>query len=192
MMIQNIIANPALANLAQNTAAAVTIETTMKAVGRPAFILIDKDIKPETKKYAATKELLYQLTCLGVYLALVIPVFKSGSFKLAKNHIFKDESSFKYFKNAHEFLDYHKLAKESKADRAAALSNKFKDKFTPEVRNMLNSENPEKYPLVKGAIELGSIIGSVLGLAVLAPHVSHAVVHPIMKLLKLQDPKKTH
>ena len=47
--ITNILTSQSLVNLAQNTAARVSIETTMKAVGRPGFILMDKDFEISQK-----------------------------------------------------------------------------------------------------------------------------------------------
>lgn len=179
--ITNALSSPTLANIAQNTAASVSIETGLKAVGRPSFILADKSIKPETKKYAATKEFLYQATCLGVYLALIIPVFKKGSFMLAKKTVFKNKPEFARFKNADEFLNYHVIA-DKKINKRKDYLDKHLDKFNHhELREELLKDAPEKFPLVKGAIELGSLVGSVLGLAVLAPQISHYTVHPIMK-----------
>ena len=62
--IAKTITNPTLVDIAQNTNAQVACETTLKAIGRPGFILIDNDIDSSTKKYAAAKEFLYQATCL--------------------------------------------------------------------------------------------------------------------------------
>ncbi len=184
--VTNILSNPTLASVAQNTKAAISIETGLKAVGRPSFILADKDISPETKKYAATKEFLYQAICLGVYLAIVMPVFKGGAFKLAKNTFYKNKPGFDKFKNASEYLDYHNFAKLKQKQRIKELSitknlNKFKENGMRDI--LLNEATPDKFPLIKGVIEAGSIIGSVLGLAILAPQVSHHTVHPIMKAL---------
>ncbi len=184
--ITGILSNPTLASVAQNTKASISIETGLKAVGRPSFILADKDITPETKKYAATKEFLYQAICLGVYLALVMPVFKGGAFKLAKKTFYKNKPGFDKFKNASEYLDYHKFADMKQKPRVAMLSEaKNADKFKANgMRDaLMNEAEPNKYPLIKGVIEAGSIIGSVLGLAVLAPQVSHHTIHPIMKAL---------
>ena len=183
----NFITSNALSNIAQSTTASVSIETGMKAIGRPSFILADKELEPRTKKYAATKEFLYQAICLGTYMALVIPLFKNGSFKLAKNRIFKDEKGFQLFKNASEFLDYHKLSALPKEARVRTLNEaKYQDKFTKEVQELLKSDTPEKFSLVKGLIEVGNTLGSVLGLAVFAPEVSHLIIHPVMKLLGLE------
>ena len=60
--IQNLISNPTLYNLTQSTVTQVTTETCLKAIGRPSFILLDNQIDSKTKKFSATKELLYQLT----------------------------------------------------------------------------------------------------------------------------------
>ena len=52
------------------------------------------------------------------------------------------------------------------------------------MRNALTTEkSPEKYDLLYGTVEAGSYIGSILGLAILAPEISHHLIHPIMKAL---------
>ena len=107
--IFNFLNSPAMIATAQNTKAAVTIETGLKAAGRPAFTMMDKNVDEKTRRYSAAKELLYQSLCLGIYLALIIPVFKKGTFGIFKK-IFKNEKDFQMFKNASEYLDYHKLA----------------------------------------------------------------------------------
>ncbi|MBO7673308.1 hypothetical protein J6S88_07885 [bacterium] len=192
-MIANFLTNPGLANIAQSTTSAVTLETTMKAVGRPSFILADKKLDKQTKHYAATKEFLYQITCLGVYMALVIPVFKNGAFALAKK-CFKDEkAAFGLFKNAKEYLTYQKLAKMSKADRITEIDKHAKRyrKLSENLKNILKTQDkPEKHSIVKGAIELGNIVGCVVGLAIVSPQVSHMVVHPAMELLGFKKPEQ--
>ena len=40
----NFLNNPTMVSVAQNTKAAVTIETGLKAAGRPAFTLMDKNV----------------------------------------------------------------------------------------------------------------------------------------------------
>lgn len=186
--ITNFLTSPALTNISQSTTSAVSIETGMKAVGRPSFILADKEIDAKTKRYAATKEFLYQATCLATYIAMVIPIFKYGSFTLAKNHIMKNEAGFQKFKNAKEYLDYRKLAEMTKSSRTEALRDKkYADKFTKELKDeLLQKDKPEQFHVVKGAIELGNTIGSVLGLALFAPEVSHLIVHPIMKFMGIE------
>ena len=183
-----------LANIAQSTSQSVTIETSLKAIGRPGFILIDKDIDSDTKEYAASKEFLYQATCLAVYLALIVPVFKKGGFKLAKEKIFKNTEGFEHFKNYNEYMHYRKLADNpSVQNRLATLSKEIptkksnvKDLYNETLLAELNKEEPEKFKYIKGAIELSNIIGSVLGLAVFAPQVSHALIHPTLRFLGLE------
>ena len=60
-MIGNILANPAIYRVSQNTVSQVSVETMLKAAGRPSFIVADNNIDKNTKKYYATKEFLYQL-----------------------------------------------------------------------------------------------------------------------------------
>lgn len=179
--IQSIISNPTIYNLSQNTAAQVSIETCLKAVGRPSFILIDKNIDEKTKKYSATKEFLYQMTCLGIYLAVIIPVFKKGAFAAARK-MFKDEAVFKAFKNPDEFMAFHKLDEAGKLAKLEELNKTITsgDKFTRE--NI--SEKSEN--IAKGAIEGTSIIGSVTGLALIAPVISHPLIHPILKAFGME------
>lgn len=193
--VKNILTSSNLANIAQNTNASVTIETGLKAIGRPAFIWADKDVDPQTKKYAATKEFLYQAICLLTYMALVIPVFKKGFFSLAKNHIFKNEDAFKHFKSAKEYKHYRNLAEKSLNNRNLTAQKdlgdgKVIDMYDSVLQVELKKEKPELFPLVKGAIEFGSIVGSVVGLAILAPQVSHAFIHPILKFAGMENDNK--
>ena len=170
-------------------------ETVLKSIGRPGFILIDNDIDPDTKKYAAAKEFLYQATCLLVYAALVVPVFKRGAFKLAKNKIFKNSPEFQKFKSLKNYESYRKYAAKSLDSRKLLLQqHKLQEKFTPEIeQELITAEKPDNYDLVKGVIEFGSITGSVLGLAVLAPQLSHAVIHPALRFIGMEEKtKKNH
>ena len=210
--ITNIFTNPALVNLSQNTAARVSCETGLKAVGRPAFILIDKDVDSKTKGYSAMKEFLYQAICLAVYLAVIPLVFKQGMFALAKKGIFKNTKGFEHFKNSNELLEYRKLASLDLQERANVFANKIDETITDpkkiksakkalgkltnslkkfenneELYNALkNEKKPNKYDMLYGTIEAGSYIGSILGLAVLAPEVSHKTIHPIMRAIGLE------
>ena len=189
--IANFLTNPALSNIAQSTTTAVSIETGLKAVGRPTFILAEKDIEPHTKRYAAMKEFLYQLTCLATYMAIVVPIFKNGSFKLAKNY-FKEEESFKLFKSATQYLKFKSLASLKKEDRIKALNqDKYKDLFYAEIKKeLMQNETPEHSNLITGVIEFGNTVGSVLGLAIFAPEVSHLIIHPVLKYLDKEHQNK--
>lgn len=197
--VKSILTNSQLANIAQNTTQSVAIETTLKSIGRPGFILIDKDIDADTKQYAAAKEFLYQATCLAVYMALIVPIFKKGGFKIAKERIFKNTEGFEHFKNVKEYMHYRKLAdnpsinnrmktleKELLTDKSKL---KVKDKYNNTLLAELEKQHPDEFKNVKGAIELSNIIGSVLGLAILAPQVSHAFIHPALRLLGLEEKK---
>ena len=216
----NFLNNPTMVSVAQNTKAAVTIETGLKAAGRPAFTLMDKNVDEKTRRYSAAKELLYQSLCLGIYLTLIIPVFKKGTFGIFKT-IFKNEKDFQLFKNASEYLDYHKLAtlsdkgsrnidkaeklfakaeKTQNSAKAESLREKAKklkadgekirqediEKLPQHLQDELNKPQTNKFILAKGAIEFSSLIGSVIGLTILAPELSHLVLHPLMKLFGME------
>lgn len=188
--IVSALSNSTFVNVAQNTAARVSIETTLKSIGRPGFILIDKDIDDQTKKYAATKEFFYQAICLAVYLAVIPPIFKAGSYKLGKKIYGKEHPEFNKFKGMREYLDYHKFAKKNYNDRIASLSKvKSNNKFMHDGlrEELLNKEEPESYDLIKGIIEAGTFVGSIFGLTMLAPQISHYLVHPLMDLLHLNN-----
>lgn len=194
--------------IAQNTDACVKIETGLKAVGRPAFTLIDSHTDKEKRKYAASKEFLYQILCLGIYMAIIPRVFKNGGFKLAQK-IFKKEG-LPNFKNAKQMLAYHHLAHMKKSERFLEKNKKHLDLITDDLVNPKDNnaklidylKNYEKgtlkkqekmFELAKGSIEFSSIIGSVIGLTILAPELSHLVLHPIMKFCGLEKhaPAKT-
>ena len=186
--ISKVITNPYLVNIAQSSDASVAPKTTVNSVGRPGFILIDKNIDLETKKFAATKEFLYQATSLLVYMALIVPIFKNGAFKIAKKYLYKGEQGFSKFRNAKEYLDYRKFAEKTKNDRIQSLGkdhsiDKFKHDNLREA--LINEVTPEKYNNVKGAIEVGNIVGSIVGLSVLAPNVSQILIRPVLKVLGL-------
>lgn len=195
--VKSFITSSQLANIAQNTTQSVAAETTLKSIGRPGFILIDKDIDSDTKQYAAAKEFLYQATCLTVYMALIVPVFKKGGFKIAKEKIFKNTEGFEHFKNVKEYMYYRKLADNpSVNNRMRTLEKerltdktKIRDKYNETLQKELEKKDPDKFAYVKGAVELSNIIGSVLGLAILAPQVSHAFIHPALRLLGLEHKK---
>lgn len=194
--ITSALTNSGLTNLVQSTSSSVATETVLKAIGRPGFILIDNDISPDTKKYAAAKEFLYQATCLVIYMSLVVPVFKKGAFKYAKNHLFKNmpEAGFDKFKDLKTYALYRKLSEKSMEDRQHILNvNKLQDRFSPSIRTeLLTKDDPEKFNKIKGSIEAGSLLGSVLGLAILAPQVSHAFIHPALRMLGLEKPAENH
>lgn len=183
--VTNLLSNSTLSAIASDTAGQMISETTLKAIGRPGAILIDNKISDDTKRYAATKEFLYQVTCLAVFGLLIVPVFKHGTFNLAKKVLGKTNPEIKQFENVNEYLDYYKLAVKNKQNRIASLQKDHtKNKFTQKLREHLKTtDTPERYDWIKGALEAGSFTGSILGLAILAPQISHAVIHPVLRLL---------
>lgn len=190
--VSNAITNSTLVNVARSTNGTVVAKTVVNAAGRPGFILIDSHIDNNTKKFAATKEFLYQATCLAVYLALIVPVFKKGAFKFAKNYIYKGEEGFNKFKSANEFFAYLKYAQKTQNNRTASLSKDhsvYKFDHDGLREDLINSPKPNMYPHIKGSIEFGSLIGSITGLAIIAPQVSQALIHPVLKGLGLEKDK---
>ena len=130
-------------------------------------------------------------------MALIVPIFKKGGFKLAKEKIYKNTQGFEHFKNVKEYMHYKKLADNpSINNRLKTLDKelivdgiKVKDKYNDTLIAELHKEKPETFKDVKGAIELSNIIGSVLGLAILAPQVSHAFIHPALRFIGLEEKK---
>lgn len=172
-MIENILTSPAIYNITQATQAQVGIEIGLKAIGRPGFILLDKTIDQNTKKYSATKEFLYQLTCFVASIAVIIPVFKKGSFKIAKK-LYKNEPIFKVFKNSDMFNEFYK---KNQSDRI----QKLREIYGEVSKRYSNEELQNHIDLAKGMIETTSIAGSVLGLSVLSPMISRPFIQPILK-----------
>lgn len=171
-MINSLLTNPSIYNITQTTQAQVAIETGLKAVGRPGFILLDSSIDKNTKKYSATKEFLYQLTCIGLSLGVVIPVFKKGSFKIAKK-LFKDEPIFNVFKNSDEFNKFYNGNKDNRVE-------KLKEIYSQKSLNYNDEDMQKHINLAKGMIETTSIAGSVLGLSIMAPLISRPFIRPIL------------
>ena len=178
-MIPPILTNPAIYNITQTTQAQVALETGLKAVGRPGFILLDDSIDKNTKKYSSMKEFLYQLTCMAVSLGVVIPVFKKGSFAIARK-LFKDEAVFQVFKKSDDFNKFRKLTHDEKISKLGEI----------------NSANGKNYALkdlhenlAKGMIEVTSIAGSILGLSILSPLISRPLIRPVLKVFGLGEAK---
>lgn len=202
--ITKVLTSNSLNNITSNTNSQVMMETTLKAIGRPGFILIDNDIDDDTKKYAAAKEFLYQATCLLVYVALVVPVFKKGTFKLAQK-LFKP-GEIGDFKSSKQYAHYLKLCDTTLNNRQKTLEKEIKgvyktdadgnkvrklvkDEYSSLMVEELNKEKPNKFPILKGAVEFGNIVGSVFGLAIFAPQVSHLFIHPVLKALGFEKHK---
>ena len=196
--VANILTNQAFANFAMNTKYTVTTESIFKATGRPAAIMLDKNVDLDTRKYAATKEGLYQLLCLGIYLTMIPLVFKKYGFKIAQK-ILKNDKDLPKFKDADEYLTYAKLASRKKSDRndeklLSKISDDLKanedDKLSLKQR-LLSEDTPPEFPVAKGAIELSNLVGTVIGLAWIASELSNHILHPIMRMLGFEKPKKS-
>lgn len=194
--VANILINPAFVNYAMNTKYTVTTESLFKATGRPAAIMLDKNVDMDTRKYAATKEGLYQLICLGIYLTMIPLVFKKYGFKIAQK-ILKDDKDLPAFKDANEYLNYAKLASMPKSERAghklmSKISDNLKisegDTFTLKQK-LVNEDKPPEFPVAKGALELSNLVGTVIGLAWIASELSNHILHPIMKVLGFEKSK---
>ena len=197
-VLGRMLTSPSLTNVTQNTNSQVVVETTLKAIGRPGFILVDNDIDHDTKRYAATKEFLYQATCLAVYAALIVPLFKNGAFKLAQKMF--DAADVGKFRSNKQYNHFLKLCETTPKNRALTLDKEIKgtansqgtrtvvsEKYDQTILEELKKDKPNQFPVLKGAVELGNIIGSVFGLAIFAPQVSHAFIHPAMRFLGLED-----
>lgn len=194
--IAGILTNPQFANFAMNTKYTVTTESIFKATGRPAAIMMDKNVDKDTRKYAATKEGLYQLLCLGIYLTMIPLFFKKYGFKIAQK-ILKNDKDLPKFKDANEYLAYAKLSSLPKNERKGhKLLSRISDnlKMTDEdnvtlKQKLLNEDKPPEFPVAKGALELSNLVGTVIGLAWIASELSNYILHPIMKGLGFEKPK---
>lgn len=201
--VKNFVSNPKTAEFVENTIIAVGTETTLKMIGRPTFIFLDTQADEKKKKFAAVKEFLYQATCLGLYFTIV-PVVKELSYlglskilrKKQENKILIDEfnkeadivkAAKNEYKKTGSFIERNFTKKQDKIIKATKelwvnAHKTFKENI---------SSNP-KLHLGKGCHELGAIVGSVLTLAIIAPEISHFIVHPLMRALKLEKPDNKH
>ncbi len=163
--------NPKFAEFARNTVCAISVETTLKATGRPAFIYYDKHANKQSKKYAATKEFLYQSFCLGLYLSL-INKFKNKTYKILSKH-FADKNP--EDKRKLELYDnFQAKIKGAKDKEAKALLEK-------QFNRLLHTN--KDYHFGKGVKEVSSIISTVIILALCAPISSQIILHPVMDMI---------
>lgn len=160
------------ASIAQNTMAAVAIETGLKACGRPTFICLDKNTNAETKKYSATKELLYQSLCLAIYMT-IIPLFKHGGYAAAKQVFKGDKAVEEVYKNLKTPITTAK-------GKTVEGFKRFMYEFAEAKKTDSATSAMKK---IKGGVEATSIVGSVIGLTMIAPQVSNLIIHPIMNAL---------
>ena len=67
--------------------------------------------------------------------------------------------------------------------------NSDKELFSNDIKKYLSTtDKPECHSIAKGALEFGNIVGSVLGLAIFAPQVSHLIVHPVLNAAGVRQP----
>lgn len=173
MTISNALANKNVATFTKSIAGAVYLTTAIKAVGRPAFIYADKKLDPEAKKYTAGKEFLYQILCLGLTFAMIMPSQRIG-FAAAKKHLTK----FTELSGIKKFKDFEIVAKDM-------------DELSQDAKNLLGinklqDESKKALKQVKGGVELGSFVSSILGLTIIAPLISHKILHPVMNYLGME------
>lgn len=177
--IRKIVANPKAAEFAQNTVCAMAVETTLKASFRPTFIYCDKNANKQSKKYAATKEFLYQTFCLGFYLSLINPVKNKVYKVLSKKIADKNPEDKRKLELYDSFQNEIKLAKDK------ATKKQLQKKFT----HLLNTN--KDYHFGKGVKELSSILSTVFILAVCAPITSQMILHPVMDMIFKKKPEKS-
>ena len=195
--VANILLNPKFVNFENNTKYTFSTESIFKATGRPAAIMMDKKVDEDTRKYAATKEGLYQMLCLGIYLTMIPFIFQRYGFKIAQR-ILKGDKELPAFKDAQEYLNYAKLAKMNIEERKnskllSKISDTLKadkgDKLTLK-EHLLKEDKPPEFPAAKGAIELSNLTGTVIGLAWIASELSNHILHPLMRGLGFEENKK--
>ena len=228
----NLISKNGFQNAIQTSSAQVSIETGLKAVGRPAFTLADTHVDKETRKYSAVKELLYQVLFLWIYLAVIPLTFTKAGFSIFKKlcnkldkhpEILKsitktakaagiEKCSLDIFKNSKGLVAIHNFSHinvPERADKNNILARKLLNKIEKNInwdivkkeygskeefmKKLFNSDRNDiffrQFFIGKGGIEMTSIVGSVVGLTLLAPELSHLILHPVMKALHMDAPK---
>lgn len=174
--IRKVVANHKAAEFAKNTVCAIAVETTLKASGRPAFIYYDKHANKQSKKYAATKEFLYQSFCLGLYLGL-INKFKNIAYKhISKKFAANDPED----KRKLDLYDNFQAKIKNAKDKAS--KKKLEEQFT----HLLHTN--KDYHFGKGVKEFSSIVATVFILALCAPILSQIILHPVMDLIFKKNP----
>ena len=126
---------------------------------------------------------MYQLTCIGLSLGVVIPIFKKGSFNIARK-LFKDEPIFNVFKNSDEFNKFYNSAKENRVE-------KLREIYAQKSSDYSDEDLQKHIHLAKGMIETTSIAGSVLGLSIMAPLISRPFIRPILSKVMPEKPQKS-
>lgn len=193
------------ATFLENTFFAMSVETALKAVGRPTFILLDKEAdSKEKKRYAATKEVLYQGLCFTLYIA-AMPFVKKGIYKGLSAMVKKGgkvAEGVAAYNNAHNIFHEAEAAYKKSGSFIKRLSNSLglkKDSAIQAAKKQLQEAeeifniNKVKGPaaLGKGLTEVSAILGSILMLTIAAPQISHFIIHPIMNKLGFKSHEST-
>lgn len=175
------------AKFAKSTATTVYLMTAVKAVVRPTFNLADKKSDKNSRKYSAVNELLYQVLCLGFAFAM-IPFFEKGGMMLAEKQLKKIPA----FKNITKLSQLNEFAAIEKAKGFGATGfkdvSKFKEIYLNKIfdaKEKLSEDANKAMHLINGGIETGSLLGSIIGLTILAPKIGHEILHPIMQAIGL-------
>src|SRR5574344_1980880 len=185
--VKNWVSSPKTADFVENTIFAVGVETGLKMVGRPTFIMMDKEAdSPEKKKYAAVKEMLYQGICLTLYLSCMQPIkhfLYGGISKLMRKNP-ENAAKLDLYDTHNDKM--HDIDVKLKADLKNVKDKLAREKIRDEAMSKIISMKEEirtnkNLHLGKGVKEFSAIIGSILMLTVIAPQISHLIIHPIMK-----------
>jgi len=172
---QNMLSNKNFTYRTKGIFGAIVFTTILRGTSRPTLIMVDKKADPETRKYAAGKELLYQLLCLGLTFAMVIPS-KDLALKFAK----------KYVKGIDELKGIYELKGPFSSLKFDEV-NKDIDELTEKGAKILGKnkgdsiKHKEEFKLVKGALELASFVSSIVGLTIVAPAIGNKIIHPMLK-----------
>lgn len=204
--ITKMLENKNLATVAAGAAGTVYITTGIKASVRPVVTYNDKNSSPSMRKYAAAKEFLYQVICLGVALSIV-PYFRKGGYLTAKRALKKltNENDVNALKEKviatikergeKKKWDANKIAKKVEEINNAKIGEikkdtKFDGFFKALKTTKVSSDTQKILERVHGGEIFGEFVGSILGLTILSPLLSMKVLHPILKACGLEEEKK--
>ncbi len=180
-MITAAMSSPIFSEAVQNSVFQVLSEGSLKTVARPLFTLVDKNGTPESRKYSATKELIFQTLSMIFYFAIVMTMVQRGGYRLIRQ-IVKNNPDF-------EMCAANKTRKEFLDKRQAAIDAVNAAKNAAEKVKAVAHKN--KFIQTKGVMEFVNILGSGVILTILAPKVVMKVLHPIMGAIdKHQNSKK--
>lgn len=201
------------AKFAKATATTVYLMTAVKAGVRPIFNYNDKKADKDSRKYSAANEFLYQLVCLAIA-AGMIPFFEAAGFKMAEKRLGKLAESFKgkfaeNLKNVADIKGFEELAnvkgiclsgsKKIREFKKLHLKHSFDEAHVGKIKAAEAAEEAKRATqadkaiilaekaehLLNGGLEAGSLLGSIIGLTIAAPILSHKILHPVMKAMGL-------